>query len=76
MDLVISSCTSLPHLASAMGKEMIVIVPILNYYTWAYKHSKHSAWYGKSTTILRQKEYDNWNAPFEELKVLLNDKKI
>lgn len=76
MDLIISSCTSLPHAASAIGKETIVMVPILNYYTWAYKHSKHSAWYGKSTTILRQQEYDNWNAPLEELKALLNEKKI
>ena len=75
MDLVVSSCTSLPHAASAMGKETIVIVPILNYYTWAYTN-KYSAWYGKSTTILRQQEYDNWNAPFKELKVLLNDKNI
>jgi tetratricopeptide (TPR) repeat protein len=76
MDLVVSSCTSLPHAASAMGKETIVMVPILNYYTWAYKHSKHSAWYGKSTTILRQQEYDNWNAPLDELKLLLNAKNI
>jgi hypothetical protein len=75
MDLVVSSCTSLPHAASAMGKETIVMVPILNYYTWAYKN-KHSAWYGKSTTILRQQEYDNWNAPLQELKVLLNEKNI
>lgn len=76
MDLVISSCTSLPHAASAMGKETFVLVPILNYYTWAYRYSKHSAWYSKSTTIIRQQEYDNWNAPLEELKKILNEKKI
>lgn len=76
MDLIVSSCTSLPHAASAMGKETIVLVPILNYYTWAYKHSNHSAWYDKSTTIIRQKEYDNWNAPLQELKNLLDVKKI
>lgn len=75
MDLVISSCTSLPHAASAMGKETIVMVPILNYYTWAYKN-KNSAWYSDSTTILRQQKYDDWNVPLEELKVLLNEKKI
>jgi tetratricopeptide (TPR) repeat protein len=74
MDLIVSSCTSLPHAASAMGKETIVMVPILNYYTWAYKN-KHSAWYG-NTTILRQQEYNNWNSPLQELKDMLNAKNI
>lgn len=73
MDLIVSSCTSLPHAASAMGKETVVIVPLLNYYIWAYLN-KHSPWYGKSTTILRQKDHSNWNAPLEELKVMLEEK--
>ena len=71
MDLIVSSCTSLPHASSAMGKETIVMVPILNYYTWAYKN-KHSAWYGNTTTIIRQQEYNNWNAPLHELKEYLH----
>lgn len=75
MDLIVSSCTSLPHAASAMGKETIVVVPILNYYTWAYNNST-SCWYDKSTTIVRQQEYDNWNHPMQELKALLNAKNI
>lgn len=66
MDLVISSCTSLIHAAGAIGKESIVIVPILTYYTWA-KPETHTKWYGDNLTILRQREYDNWNAPLEEL---------
>lgn len=70
MDLVISSCTSLIHAAGAIGKESIVIVPILTYYTWAYP-SKHTKWYGENLTILRQEEYNNWNAPMAELKELL-----
>lgn len=67
MDLVISSCTSLIHAAGAIGKDSIVIIPILTYYTWA-KPERHTAWYGQNLTILRQKEYDNWNAPLKELK--------
>lgn len=70
MDLIVSSCTSLPHASSAMGKETIVFTPILNYYLWAYPN-KHSAWYSKNTTILRQAEYNNWNAPLAELKDML-----
>jgi hypothetical protein len=70
MDVIVSSCTSLIHAAGAIGKESFVIVPILNYYTWAKPEPK-TKWYGDNLTVLRQKEYDNWNAPLEELKTLL-----
>jgi hypothetical protein len=72
MDLVISSCTSLIHAAGAIGKESIVIIPILTYYTWA-KPDYHTKWYGDNLTIFRQNEYDNWNAPLLELKEHLHD---
>jgi hypothetical protein len=70
MDIIISSCTSLIHAAGAIGKESIVIIPILTYYTWA-KPAYHTHWYGDNLTILRQKEYDNWVAPLLELKNML-----
>lgn len=70
MDIVVSSCTSLIHAAGAIGKQSIVIIPILTYYTWA-KPDYHTKWYGENLTILRQREYNNWNAPLEELKGLL-----
>jgi tetratricopeptide (TPR) repeat protein len=76
MDLVVSSCTSLPHAAAAMGKETIVCTPILNYYTWAYNKSNKSAWYGDVVTILRQSEYNNWNSTMAELKELLHEKNL
>lgn len=66
MDVIVSSCTGLAHAASAMNKKTVVMVPILNYYVWAYP-SKHSKWYSENTTVLRQTEYDNWNAPVREL---------
>jgi hypothetical protein len=72
MDLVVSSCTSLAHAASAMGKKTIVMVPILNYYTWA-RPGRHSKWYSQNTTILRQTEYDNWNSPVEELRLCIDE---
>jgi len=70
MDLIISSCTSLIHAAGAIGKDAIVMVPILTYYTWA-KPDYHSKWYGNNLTVLRQKEYNNWRAPLSELKDIL-----
>jgi len=70
MDIIVSSCTSLIHAAGAIGKESIVIIPILTYYTWA-KLGYHTKWYGDNLTVLRQREYDNWNAPLKELKEML-----
>lgn len=70
MDLIVSSCTSLIHAAGSIGKESIVIIPILTYYTWA-RPAYHTKWYGDNLTILRQTEYDNWNKPLDELKGLL-----
>jgi len=71
MDVVVSSCTSLPHASGALGKKTIVMVPILTYYTWTYP-TKHTKWYSENTTVLRQVEYDNWNAPLSELKELFD----
>lgn len=71
MDYMISSCTSVAHAAGALGKKTYVIVPILNYYVWA-KPELHSSWYGDNLTILRQEQYDNWNAPLIELKKILS----
>lgn len=72
MDVVVSSCTSLIHAAGAIGKQSVVVVPILTYYTWA-KPEQHTKWYGDNLTVLRQTAYDNWNAPLLELKDYMND---
>jgi hypothetical protein len=67
LDLVISSCTSIAHLASAMGKPTWVIVPILPYHVWAYG-DKHSPWYTENTVVFRQKKFSKWEETFTELK--------
>jgi hypothetical protein len=72
MDLVISSCTSLAHAAAAMGKRSVVMVPILNYYTWA-RPTRHSAWYSDSTTVLRQSQHDNWDSTIGELRDYIHE---
>jgi hypothetical protein len=72
MDIIVSSCTSLVHAAAAMDKKTYVCTPILNYYTWA-SPGHYSKWYSENLTVIRQQEYDNWNAPMDELKELLHD---
>jgi hypothetical protein len=64
LDLVISSCTSVAHLASAMGKPTWVIVPILPYHIWAYG-DRHSPWYSDQTVVYRQTKFGNWDDIFQ-----------
>jgi hypothetical protein len=75
LDLVITSCTSIAHLAGAMGKETWVIVPILPYHTWAFEspESTTSPYY-KSVRIFRQKEPGKWNDVFQEIYSALGEK--
>jgi hypothetical protein len=67
LDLVITSCTSIAHIASAMGKPTWVIVPILPYHIWAYG-DKHSPWYQETTRVFRQKTFGQWKEPFQEIE--------
>jgi hypothetical protein len=66
LDLVITSCTSIAHLASAMGKPTWVIVPLLPYHIWAYG-DKHSPWYEETTTIFRQTKFGKWDDTFQKV---------
>ena len=67
LDLVITSCTSIAHIASAMGKPTWVIVPILPYHIWAYGED-HSPWYQDTTKVYRQKIFGKWDEPFDKIK--------
>lgn len=54
MDLLITSCTSVAHLAGALGVPTWIIVPKMPYYSWALPGNK-TPWYD-SVTIYRQKQ--------------------
>jgi len=69
-DLVISSCTSVSHLAAAMGVETWVIIPIMPYYLYAIDGDKTS-YYG-SMKLFRQEVFGDWEAPFSRIKEALN----
>lgn len=62
MDIFITSCTSVAHLAAAMGIPTWIVVPRLPYYTWAMPGEK-TPWYD-SVTLYRQEK--DW--PFEKLR--------
>lgn len=72
LDLVISSCTSVPHFSAAMGQKTWVIVPTLRYYTWASLGEK-TPWY-TSARLFNQKKFRDWSSPLEEVnKELLKE---
>jgi hypothetical protein len=63
---VISSCTSVAHLAGAMGVPTWIIVPVLNYYIWSVPGDKSP--YYDSVKLFRQKKFGCWKHPISELK--------
>jgi hypothetical protein len=65
-DLVITSCTSVAHLAGAMGVPTWIIVPVLNYYIWSVPGDKSP--YYDSVKLFRQKKFGCWKHPISELK--------
>jgi len=75
MDLIITSCTSVAHVAASMGKEVCVFVPIMEYYVWTSSNGK-SWWYGDNVHLFRQKKPRTWKEPLIELKEFLNDRGV
>ena len=75
LDLVITSCTSIAHIAAAMGKETWVCPPILPYHTWAYgSPDNETSPYYECVKLFRQVEAGKWNATFQKLYSELEDK--
>jgi tetratricopeptide (TPR) repeat protein len=66
MDLIISSCTSVPHVAGALGVSTWIVIPLLPYYTWA-DMKKESCWYD-SVSLYRQQQWKDWSHPFDEVR--------
>jgi hypothetical protein len=60
---VISSCTSIAHMAGAIGKKITVCPPIAYYYVWA----NGSKWYGDHVTVIKQSVHGNWDEVFRKI---------
>jgi hypothetical protein len=73
LDLVITSCTSIAHLAAALGKETWIVLPFMPYYMWA-RPGKKSNWY-QSVTLYRKSDWQSWDATMNEIYVDLQIKK-
>ena len=65
-DLVISSCTSVSHLAAAMGVKTWIVIPVMAYYLYALPGPKTP--YCDSMRLFRQSVFGQWHHPMEELR--------
>ena len=65
-DLVISSCTSVSHLAAAMGVETWVVIPVMGYFMYAMEGD--SCPYYDTMKLYRQETFGEWEAPFTKIK--------
>ena len=72
-DLVISSCTSVSHLAAAMGVETWTIIPVMPYFFYAQEGD--TCPYYDTMKLLRQESFGDWKAPFAKIKERLSEKK-
>jgi tetratricopeptide (TPR) repeat protein len=64
-DDIISSCTSVAHMAGAMDLKATICPPIAYYYVWA----NDTNWYGSNVTVLKQSDHGNWNSVFGKINV-------
>lgn len=75
LDIVITSCTSIAHIAAGMGKETWVLVPVLPYHTWTYKSPENrGSPYYECVRLFRQTQKSKWNDTFQLLYTELEEK--
>lgn len=73
LDLVITSCTSVAHLAAGMGKPTWVLPPLMCYYIWALP-GESSPWY-PGVRLFRQEQLGSWREPVERVRAELVGRK-
>ncbi len=73
-DLVISSCTSVSHLAAAMGVETWVVIPVMPYFLYAQEGD--TCPYYDTMKLMRQEVFGDWEAPFTKIKERLSEKQV
>lgn len=67
VDLVVSTCTSIPHLSAALGKETWVLLSHLPDWRWLLDRES-SPWY-PSVKLYRQPAYDDWDGVLKKVKL-------
>lgn len=71
MDIVVTVCTSIAHLAGSMGKPVIILVSAAPDWRWGSSGSE-TRWY-PSATLVRQSKLGDWSVPIAETRRLLSE---
>jgi len=66
VDLVVSTCTSVPHLSCSLGKETWLMLSYIPYWLWLLDRND-SPWY-PSAKLYRQEIMYEWNDVLEKIK--------
>lgn len=69
---MITSCTSVAHMAGSMGQKCIVCPPISTYFTWLGS-GEQSNWYDKTMRVVRQSKWKDWTNVFVRVQELLSN---
>lgn len=70
MDCIVSSCTSIVHIAGALSKPTFVLIPIAEYYIWTSTRTDGSSpWYGNNMYLAKQTEVRDWSKPLQDIKI-------
>ena len=73
LDLVITSDTSVAHLAGALGKEAWVILQKNADWRWGLE-GETSLWY-PSLKLIRQEKQGDWESAFKKLAIMIEERK-
>ena len=66
LDLVVTVCTSVAHLAAALGRPTWLLLDVDPHWVWMTER-RDSPWY-PTITLYRQREYRDWSAPLQQLR--------
>ncbi|QWE04601.1 tetratricopeptide repeat protein [Polynucleobacter sp. JS-JIR-II-50] len=70
VDLVISTCTSIPHLSCALGKPTWLLLSYVADWRWLTDR-EDSPWY-QTARLYRQTNCGDWNAPLQRIAIDLD----
>lgn len=65
MDVVVTVCTSIAHLAGAMGKPVLLMLSVLPDWRWG-RTGNRTPWY-PGTTLIRQTRFGDWRPVVEDV---------
>jgi tetratricopeptide (TPR) repeat protein len=66
LDLVITVCTSVAHLAAALGRPTWLLLDVNPHWVWMTER-RDSPWY-PTVRLYRQRGYRDWTAPLNEIR--------